>query len=378
MKIAFFADTYFPHITGVAVAIKYFYDSLRKIGYEVILFAPSVPKVRDEDKNIIRLPALRAFPTLPPQVRVPLIIPTKGFRKIFTKDYEIVHAHGSGTFSLLALIVAKIRKVPILITFHTDWARYAHYVFFLSPGIINWALRQLANHADYNIVPSKKMKQVLEKIGVKKPIEIIPGFIDTQRFLNTPKDYLRGLLGLATDDTILLSVGRFGKEKRFDFLIQIFQKVLMDKPNTHLVLVGAGPERENLKNLAKNLAIASHVHIIGPIAYQDMPKVYADSDLFVFASDTETQGLAVLEAAASGLPLVLYDDPAFSDMAQENVNAFLLPFSESQFSEKILELLENKTLYQKFSENSKKIVKANFEPEIILNKLVKIYEEFSQ
>lgn len=375
MKIAFFADTYFPHITGVAVEIKFFYEFLKKMGHNVTLFAPSVPKYEDRDESIIRLPSFRILPNLPPQARAPLIYPSSEYKEVFSKDYELIHAHGSGFFSLLALIVGKIRKVPVIITFHTDWAKYAHYFFLITPGLINWFLKQMGNLADCALVPSEKMKQVLLKIGVKKPIEVIPGFIEIEKFENLEKGFLKSLLGLPTSFTILLSVGRFGKEKRFDFLIKSCKKVLDQKPNCHLVLVGEGPEKDNLKSLSKKLAIEKQVHLIGPVDYNTMPKVYADSDIFVFASDSETQGLVVLEAAASGLPLVLYDDPAFEGIAINNFNSILNKMDLDSFAESILKLLSSKEIRDKFSENSKRLAFNNFKPEDSLNKLIKLYQK---
>lgn len=375
MKIAFFADTYFPHMTGVAVSIKSYYQKLKELGYNLLLFAPSVPKYRDEDSSIIRLPSLRISPFLPPQGRIPLIIPNSNFRRIFTEDYQIIHAHGSGFFSALAIIVAKLRKLPVLVTFHTDWQRYTHYLPLVPPKVVNLGLKIMANCVDCNIVPSKKMQSVLEKIGVKKPIEVVPGFIDINRFNNQKKGFLRQVSQIPKDHQIVLSTGRISKEKRFDFLIKVQEEVLKQLPNCHLIIAGLGPEKKNLINLAEKLNLKRRIHIIGPFKYKDMPQIYADADIFTFASDSETQGLAVLEAAASGLPLVILNDPAFDGMIQNGFNGYSLELNKSLFAQKIVYLLKDQNLKQEFAENSRKIVKKNFDSKIIMEKLIKIYEK---
>lgn len=378
MRIAFFADTYFPHMTGVAVSIKYFYEALKELNYKIILFAPSVPNFKDEDPTVIRLPSFRIFPTFPPQVRAPLLLPTKNFRRLFLLDFEIIHGHGSGLFSLLAVVLGKIRKIPVIITFHTDWAKYSHYLPILNPRIINWALKTLANSADLNITPSLKMKQTLESIGVKKPVEVIPSFINLERFKDSQKGFLKRHCHIPKDQLVLLSVGRFGKEKNFDFLISTFAEVILNYPNTHLVIAGEGPEKNNLEQLAKRLNLEKWVHIVGPFNYQDMPKVYADAALFVFASTTETQGLAVLEAASSGLPLVLINDLAFKEIIKDGFNGYLSPASKGIFAKKILEVLQNKDLRNQFSKNSIKLAAENFDKSVILSKLIEVYNHFAK
>jgi glycosyltransferase involved in cell wall biosynthesis len=377
MKIAFFTDTYYPQLNGVTVSIGNFAQELRKQGHQVYIFAPKIAGYKDDDSNVFRL---RSFKVLSsePEARAPLPTPSKAIAAIFKLDFDLVHAHGNGAFSFLGYQVARLKGVPYILTFHTIHSKYTHYFFngkLVKPNMVEGGMRVFGNLCDGVVTPSIKMRKELLGYGVKKNIEVVPNFIDHKKFAHIEKGYLRDKLGLSQTDKILLTVGRLGKEKNFDFLINVLSKFQKINPKAHLVIVGKGSEQGNLETLAKKLKIENRVHFIGSVESSEMPKVYADANLFVFASTTETQGMVVLEAASSNLPLVVVRDDAFEGMIVDGENGFSLPLVEEDFIEKIDFILKNEQISKKFGERSREIVEINFRISTITKTLVRFYRK---
>lgn len=377
MKIGYFTDTYYPQMNGVSVSIDNFVRELRKRGHKVYIIAPKLGNYEDKDKDIFRLRSIK-FIQAEPEARLPLLLPTKSLATLLRLDLDLIHAHGNGAFSLLGYQVALIKRLPYILTFHTLHTKYTHYFLkgkVIRPMMVERGLRVFANICDGVITPSEKMKKELVGYGVRKPIKIIPNFISISKFKAVKKGFLHERFKIAEDKKILLSVGRLGKEKNFEFIIKTFQKLTKKHENVHLIIVGPGKEEDNLKALAASLDVEEKTHFTGKVETALMPRVYADADIFVFASETETQGIALLEAAASGLPLVVVDDLAFKGVAVNGKNSFTLPLKEEAFVEKIEVLLEDGSMRERFGENSKRIANENSNEEVYITQLLNFYRE---
>lgn len=377
MKIAFFTDTYYPDLNGVTVSVSNFAKELRKKGHKVYIFAPKIEgKHKDKDKNLIRLPSFKILSKVEPQIYTPTIWPNKEFREMFTEDFDIIHAHGNGPYSLLGYSIGKIKRIPFVMTFHTIHTHYTHYIFngkIITPKMVSMGLKTFAHRCSLVITPSEKMKKELLSYGVKKQIHVIPNFLEGERFKKNKKGYLHKLLNLPKETPIILTVGRIGKEKNIDFILKVFKEVCKKDIKSHLVIVGRGPESDNLITLSKKLGIEKRVHFTGGIDYEFMPLVYKDATIFVFASYTETQGVCVLEASASGIPLVINNDGAFKGMVDDGVNGYILPLNITRFSEKIIKLLKDKGLRDKMGNKAEMIAEKNFDAAKITTELTNIY-----
>lgn len=377
MKIGFFTDTYYPDISGVTVSLENFISSFRKKGNEVYLFAPKVRGYKDKDKNIFRINSLKVLSS-EPEVRLPVLLPNKTMQKMFSLDLDLIHAHGNGAFSLLGYQVARLKNIPYILTFHTIHTEYTHYFFkgkLVTPTMVAQGLHIFANLCDGVVVPSEKMADELRNYGFKGDIKVIPSFINFKKFKNVDKGYLHKKLNLPQEIPIVLSVGRLGIEKNFNFLIRSFQKLSKMNKEAHFVIVGRGPEKNNLRKLAKKLGVEKRVHLIGKLDVNRMPYVYADAKVFIFASETETQGICVLEAAASGLPIVIVSDPAFKNVVVDGLNGFSVPPDEKVFAQKTASILENSYLQSKCSKNSWDFANNNFKPEKLTLEALNYYKE---
>ncbi len=377
MKIGLFTDTYYPQLNGVTVSIDNFARELRRKGHTVYIFAPKIKGFKETNKDVFRLPSIKILSS-EPEVRFPTMTSYRNILKFIQMDFDVVHAHGNGPFSILGYQVAKGKGIPYILTFHTLHTEYTHYFLkgkVIKPHMIATGLKMFARLCDGILTPSEKMKNKLIEFGVTKKITVIPNFVDLSKLHHAKKGYLHSLLDLPESTPIILSVGRLGKEKNFPFVIKVFSEVVKKDSKVHLVIVGPGPEKDNLKRLTREYNLNDRLHFTDKIDAKDMPRVYADADVFVFASTTEVHAIVTLEAAASGLPIVAVKDEAFKHTIEDGKNGFLLPLVVPSFAEKILLLLKDNSLRNSMGINSQKMIEKNFQGEKLTDQLVLYYKE---
>lgn len=375
MNIGFFTDTYYPHLNGVTISVDNFARELRKKGHTVYIFAPRSKKRGKQEENLTNLPSVKL---LSEELTFYMPLPTsyKDYAKMYKLELDLIHAHGNGPFSILGYQVARMKKIPYLLTFHTMFAKYTHYILngrVIKPKMVEAAMRVFANLCDGILTPSEKMKNELISYGVHKPVYVIPNFVEKDTFMHVEKNYLHKKLGLSNTTPLLMSVGRLGKEKNFAFLIEMFAELAKEESKSHLVIVGQGPDGKRLKTLAETLGITDRVHFTGKINNKDMPSVYADSTMFVFTSQSETQGLVLLEACVAELPLVVVKDAAYANTVLHKKNGYAIPLDKKKFVEKIQLLLSDASLRNKMGKASSEILDEYFPPELITETLLKVY-----
>jgi glycosyltransferase involved in cell wall biosynthesis len=374
MKIGFFTDNYFPHIDGVTVSIETAARALEIRGHEVHIIAPRYPKYKDKRERVYRLLSVK----LPKAsgARMALQLPERTLLKILAIDFDIIHSHPAGSgITFLGIEIARLKNIPNVATYHTLFNRYTHYFLngkVLTPKMVEILSKFVGNLCDSMIAPTERVKKELVSYGVKQPIYVLPSGIAIDNYKNIEKHFLRKKLNIAKDKKILLYAGRLGKEKSVDFLIESFKLIHQNNPDTVLVLVGDGHEKENLEKLVEKLNLQENVFFCGLINHRYIPKVYADADIFVFASQTETQGLVVMEALASGVPVVAVEDEALNDVVINGKNGYLVAKNTKIFATKVIELFSDKNLYNKFSNEAKNSIE-KFSDAKIAKKLEEIY-----
>lgn len=355
MKIGFFTDSYLPNVDGVATSVASSAKELEKLGHEVYIIAPRSPKYKDK-KNVYRLMSVRLYEK--PEIRMGLQLPQRSLLRIMRIDFDIIHSHSGGPISFLGWQISQLRNVPYVATYHTLWNKYAHYFLFLKgvmkPKVLEITSALFGNTCDEVIAPTEKVKDELLKYGVKKPIHVIPSGIYVEKFGKQRRGFLRELLTIPKRDKIVLTVSRLGREKSVDFLIKVFAHIYKNQPDVHLVCVGDGPDRDSVEKLIEKLGVGDRVHLTGPIEHQHMPRVYADAEVFIFASQTETQGMVVLEAMASRLPVVVVHDKAYKEVVEDGVNGYIVKKNEKLFAEKVLGLLAYKEMRVELGKNGRK------------------------
>jgi len=221
---------------------------------------------------------------------------------------------------------------------------------------------------------------MLKSYGVKKRVEILPTGIDTDFFKTnkSARGKLRKKLNISQDTQILIYAGRIVEEKNIHFILESFIKLSKKKDNVILLLVGpalsTNPYIKKLKERISRAGIKDKVIFTGSIPHKDMPFYYQGSDIFLFTSLTDTQGIVILEAEACGLPIVALRDEAFTNIVEENKNCFLIRKANPDlFAKKILEILNNKNTWNNFSKKSHQIAQL-FSEEKQAKNLLKIYK----
>lgn len=377
MKIGVFTDAYFPQVNGVVTSVYQAVQELRRRGHDVYIITSRYPNYKDDKKNnVIRLSSFLINRKL--NIRLATHFPEKELFDLYKMDFDIIHGHSGGTISLLGLEIAKIKKIPFVFTYHTLWAKYTHYLlngFLIKPKIIKAISRIFCNRCTVIIAPSKKIEEELLSYGVKKPIRIIPSGLDLISFLNIKKGFLREKIKAKDTDKILLYAGRLGKEKSIDFLIKAFEIISKKNKNVIFAIVGDGPQKEELEELTKKLGLEEKIYFTGNIQPSYMPSIYYDSYLFLFASQTETQGLVLLEAMASGLPAVAIDDLAVTDIIKNNKNGIISNKDINEYAKSTLQLLDDNNFRNKLAGNAKEDVQ-KFSIIKTVDALEKLYSEY--
>ena len=382
MRIGIFTDTYPPYINGVSTSIKMLEKALRKKGHQVFIVTVNPDDMKykyEENGRIIRIPGI---PTGIYDYRLTGIYPIRVLKKIKKWNLDIIHSHtefGVGTF---ARLVAKQYGIPLVHTYHTMYEDYVHYI---THGYFKKSSKKLTEYftkfycdktATELIVPSKKTYDLFkDKYKVDRDVHIVPTGIDVDRFYKENLD-LKKLKSLKNklnikDEKIITFVGRLGKEKNVELLIDS-QSYLSKKTNSKLLIVGSGPDLDIFKQLVKKLKIEDKVIFTGAIPWEEVPYYYGISDVFVTASTTETQGLTVIEAMASGLPVVCADDESFRNVVIDDLNGNL--FKNKKQYKKIMENLLNNPKKIKMMSNQARITADSHSLKYYADKILYVYK----
>lgn len=295
MRVALFTEVFLPKVDGIVNTLRYLLDHLATRGHPSLLFAPHEAPARYAHTPVIGLPGL-AFPLYPDLKLVPPTIDVSTQLEAFRPD--LVHIVNPVSLGLAGLWHARKLGVPVVASYHTDAPGFAErwgLGIFRDPL---WAFfRWLHNQADLNLCPSSWTKAELEAQGFER-LGIWGRGVDTARFhpMRRSHDWRLRLTGGRPDAPLLLYVGRLSPEKRVEWL----RPVLDAAPDACLAIVGDGPARVTLE---KTFADTPTV-FTGFLSGLDLAQAYAAADVFTFPAANETLGNVVLEAMASGLPVI--------------------------------------------------------------------------
>jgi len=231
--------------------------------------------------------------------------------------------------------------------------------------ISNFILKQNDRFINNYVVPNSVKKQLMQNLGIKKnKISVIGHGIRTERFqINFDKKRK-----IQTDKKIILFVGRFVKYKGIDYLIKSFEKINEEMDDVMLVLIGNGPEKDNINKLIKNKNLENKVIQINNVTNSEMPDYYSDADIVVVPSiEPEPFGLVYIEAMASGKPVVTFDTGgAEKDLIQNDKNGFIVKeINEKKLATAIYNILKNDEIKKKMGIFSRKFVAENYDIRII-------------
>lgn len=326
MRIGLFTDTYFPQVSGVATSIRTLKTELEKLGHTVFIFTTTDEDVnRYEDWDIIRIPSVPFFGFK--DRRVAYAGFTDALKIASRYKLDLIHTHTEFSLGILGKMVARELDIPVVHTYHTQYEDYVHYIAkgkIIRPGMIKYLVRAFLRDLDGVICPSEIVENLLTGYAVPVPKRVIPTGIDLAKF-DRPEigqqetEELRRQLGIAADETMLLSLSRISHEKNIQAIVQAMPRILAENPKVRLVIVGGGPYVETLQEMIAELGLTDRVQLTGMIAPSDTALYYKAADFFISASTSETQGLTFLESLASGTPILAHSNPYLNNLVTDKM-----------------------------------------------------------
>ena len=323
MNIGIFTDTYFPQVSGVATSIRTLKDDLERKGHHVYIFTTTDPGVDKEEvePNIFRFGSVPFISFTDRRVAVRGLFHALEVAKEL--DLDLVHTQTEFSMGWIGKFVAKNLKIPCVHTYHTMYEDYLHYVLnghLLKPYHVKQFVRTFVSHMDGVVAPSQRVTETLRRYGVKIPIRVIPTGIDLKMYDRPEPErvvQLRSELGYTLETPVMMTLSRLASEKRIDQVLSVFPALVEAVPGLQFMIVGDGPEREELEALARSLGVEDDVKFVGEVKHDQISPYYQLANLFVSSSDTETQGLTYIEAMAAGLKCTVrsgeYTDHIFDD-----------------------------------------------------------------
>lgn len=359
MKIGLFTDTYAPSVNGVVTVIQNLTKEFQSMGHEVSIIAAAAPDYEYEE-NVIAVPSI-PFPT-ERTLRFALRNNPQILREIRHKKFDIIHSHTEFPIFRYAKTAAGRYKIPLVHTTHTLWEEYFHYLGFpkgFAQYYVPRRMRRLSKHLQAMIVPSSKMMNYMKRYGLKIPLECIPNGIDLSPFKRditaAEIDEFRKKYQLKPENKVVVFVGRLAQEKSVQLLIENFKKVSKEIPESRLLMVGQGPQRNSLEKMVSLLELQDKIIFTGKLQWpHEISIAYKAANCFASCSKTEVHPITFIEAIASGLPVVAYDDPSIADMVIDQKNGYK-PSDQSELYKGIIKLFQSPEKEKEFSLESRKI-----------------------
>jgi len=373
VNIGFFTDSYLPRRSGVVRAVEAAARGLRARGHRVHVFAPAYPGHADDDPDIYRFPSIAA----PGHADFPLAVPYSAvhLRAIRGLHLDLVHSHSPFLLGGLGVWVARTLKLPLVFTYHTLYAEYAHYTPIVGeltrPFIIAYTTAY-CNRCDRVLVSVPSLTTVLRSYGVRTPISVAPSVgIDPAEFIRASPGGVRAWFRIPPDAPLLLFVGRLGREKGLPLLLD----AMVGLPaNVWLLVVGDGPERRDLEARAQGLGLAERVVFGGAQDHSHVVDAMVASDLFVFPSQTETLGLVVLEAMAAGRAVVAVRGGSIPEIVRDGETGRVVPPEPAALRHAIADLLSDPEGRQTMGARARTAAAA-YSQDRVIDQLLREYQE---
>ena len=337
MKILLTTDWYKPVVNGVVTSVINLKKELESRGHEVRVLTLSRSYESYAENGVYYIKSLN-LEKIYPNARAVLPHMEPFVRELIWWNPDVVHSQCEFMTFSYALKISKKCQCPLIHTYHTVYEDYIHY---LPGGLSNYKTgaklerkavacfsKMILSRTSQVIVPTKKVENILKKYGVGEPVSVMPTGVDLSRFEEPitleEKNAVKKRLGIPLENKVLVSVGRLAKEKNLEELLEYFAKLVREGNGKNLtfLIAGDGPDRERLEKLAEELGIKDQVVFTGMISPDKVAGYYKLGDVFVCASNSETQGITYIEALACGLPALCRRDDCLSQVVTDGYNGF--------------------------------------------------------
>lgn len=350
MRIAHLTQSYPPMISGAAISVQQTAEAMAERGHQVLVIAASDREnpyhTYTDNLTVIRLHSFNN----PLRVGQRLILnPHRSIMKHLKQfQPDVIHAQEPIQMGAIALEYANHGHIPVTLTTHQlPWFVASYLPALLQPSaeIILWVYACATLKRFTSIIsPTQTIANIIEAMtGLTS--EVISYGVDIQAFHPplSPDNVIasRTRLNLPPNVPLLLHVGRLDTDKSVDKVIHGAAQAIRES-EAHLLIVGDGCQKKNLIWLSREMKLDEKVHFTGYVQPSSLPEIYRMADIFITASEIETQGIVLLEAAASGLPIVAVNATCIPEIVRDKVNGFLVePGDIKGFSNSITALLND-------------------------------------
>lgn len=320
MKIAIFTETYPPYINGVATQSYMLKKMYEELGHEVLVVTVGSEKQRKTKlvDGVVYVPGI----LLKKLYKYRVAIPIGNMRKKFPINFkpDVIHIQNEFGIGEIGLEVAKKEHVPVVYTLHTEYDKFLFYIGLkhfteFSRNISAKYFTRFSKNATIITSMSAKAQAYIDRQKVDKKVVVLSNAVEYKKFLPTPeriafREEFRKKYSIADSTKLFVFVGRIGAEKNISELIDNFMYCDFPRNLARLVVIGGGPDLEDLRNKVASKGFEDRIYLLGPIEHTQIPKYLHAMDYYTTASLSEMHSLSMLEAMASGLfALVKHDAP---------------------------------------------------------------------
>ena len=344
MRILITSDWCIDAVNGVVTSMLALVKGLRQRGHDVRILTLS-PNNFSYIDGFVYCQASHSCGFIYPNARFSLHMDSGIFRELVAWKPDIIHSQCEFSSFPMARRIAAATGAPIVHTFHTDYEHYASYCWiprFLSKAVAARIFRSTASHCDALVVPSVKTASLIPLYGIQTRTSIISSGIDTSRFERTldsaERDFMRKKHGIGEEDFVLLYLGRIAQEKNLEELVEYTARIR--RKNLVLMIAGGGPWLEKLQEKVEKPGLSIRIILPGMVEPSHTPDFYHLADAFAMPSTSETQGLCLIEALSSSLPVICRRDKVLEGVVRDGFNGFVYDDGEA-FVKALSSLMNN-------------------------------------
>lgn len=363
MKIAMLTNNYKPFVGGVPISVERLAKELRKQGHKVTVFAPDYgfdPRYGQvEEDDVIRFQVTRQ--KMENGMVYPKLVSREIWKGFKEHEFDCIHVHQPMFVGTQALYLGRKYQIPVIYTYHTRYEDYLHYIPFFReeqagmwrkkliwfaketviPGYMKW----FTNKCDLIFAPTPGMQNRIRENGTEVSMAVLPTGLDDSFYIEDEektKTIRRQYLGEEKNGHLFCSVSRLEEEKNPIFLLNGIRCLKEKLPfSFRVLLLGEGSMRKELEVLAEQMGLSDTVVFLGNISNEDVKQYLYASELFLFASKSETQGIVLEEAMAAGNPIVAVRASGVEDVVKNGINGYMTEEDVEIWSDKAAELIQS-------------------------------------
>lgn len=363
LKIGMFMDDWYPNINGVIVVMENLLNCMCEYA-DVTLVVPKMGRKKiDNKKYPFKVIRVDSMPVPTAEYRLGLVdLEYVKLKRQFKKmDFDIIHIHSPWAMGRLGVRVARDKNIPVIATMHTRW-EFEFKKYLKSEHISNMLVKHITktyNKCDHCIALNNALLKVYRDYGYTGEMTIIHNGTDLTLVDNKKQalDRVNELFHIKEDQKVFLFVGRIISIKNIFFILDVLRELKKRGLDFKMIYVGDGPDYDNLKKKVKEYKMTNEVTLAGKIFDRELLKsIFYRADMFLFPSLFDASSLVQIEAASQETPTLFVEGSVTSDTVENNITGFTEKEDVTLFANRIIEIFENKKLYNSVKTNARKVL----------------------